>query len=93
VLVSAVGMFGDGGGWGIPLPTFTLTVTLGGIAVKPGVVDGRIEIREYLDVTLSFDHDVIDGAPAARFTQRFKELIETGYGLIETHPTQEATHA
>jgi pyruvate/2-oxoglutarate dehydrogenase complex dihydrolipoamide acyltransferase (E2) component len=93
VMVSAVGMFGSGGGWGIPMPTFTLTVTLGGIAVKPGVVDGRIEIREYLDVTLSFDHDVIDGAPAARFTQRFRELIETGYGLIETHPTQEANHA
>ena len=93
VLVSAVGMFGHGGGWGIPMPTFTLTVTLGGIAGKPGVVDGRIEIREYLDVTLSFDHDVIDGAPAARFTQRFKELIETSYGLMETYSPQEATHA
>jgi hypothetical protein len=23
----------------------------------------------------------VDGAPAARFTERFKELIETGYGL------------
>src|SRR4030067_3246307 len=28
VLVSAGGMFGSGGGWGLPLPTFTLTVTL-----------------------------------------------------------------
>ena len=93
VLVTAVGMFGEGGGWGIPLPTFTLTVTLGGIAVKPGVVDGRVEIREYLDVTLSFDHDVIDGAPAARFTRRFKELVEAGYGLVETHPTLEEIHA
>lgn len=27
-------------------------------------------------VTVSFDHDVIDGAPAARFTQRLKELME-----------------
>jgi pyruvate/2-oxoglutarate dehydrogenase complex dihydrolipoamide acyltransferase (E2) component len=47
-------------------------------------VDGQIEIRERLSMTVSFDHDIIDGAPAARFTQRFKELIETGYGLIES---------
>lgn len=83
VLVTAVGMFGKGGGWGIPMPNFTLTVTLGGIAEKPGVVEGRIEIREYLSVTISFDHDIVDGAPAARFTQQFRELIESGYGLID----------
>jgi pyruvate/2-oxoglutarate dehydrogenase complex dihydrolipoamide acyltransferase (E2) component len=81
VLVTAVGMFGKGSGWGIPMPNFTLTVTLGGIAEKPGVVEGRIETREYLCVTLSFDHDIIDGAPAARFTHQFRELVESGYGL------------
>jgi len=48
------------------MANFSLTVTLGGIVEKPGVVDGRIEIREYLCVTVSFDHDIIDGAPAAR---------------------------
>ncbi|HZC07286.1 MAG TPA: 2-oxo acid dehydrogenase subunit E2 [Ktedonobacterales bacterium] len=81
--LTAVGMFGDGGGWGIPLSYHTLDVTLGGIAQKPGVVAGRIAIREYLCVTLSFDHDVIDGAPAARFVSRLRELIESGYGLRE----------
>ena len=83
VLLTAVGMFGEGGGWGIPLVPYTLGVTLGGIAEKPGVVDGRIEIREYLSVTVSFDHDIVDGAPAARFAERFKDLIEQGYGLVE----------
>jgi hypothetical protein len=34
-------------------------------------------------MTLLFDHDIVDGAPAARFTQRLKELIESGYGLEE----------
>jgi pyruvate/2-oxoglutarate dehydrogenase complex dihydrolipoamide acyltransferase (E2) component len=82
VLLTAVGMFGEGGGWGIPLAPYTLNVTLGGIAEKPGVVDGRIEIREYLSLTVSFDHDIVDGAPAARFTERLKELIESGYGLM-----------
>jgi pyruvate/2-oxoglutarate dehydrogenase complex dihydrolipoamide acyltransferase (E2) component len=84
VCLSAVGMFGKGAGWGIPINEHTLDLTLGGIAEKPTVVDGQIAIREYLCVTLSFDHDLIDGAPAARFTQRLKELIESGYGLAES---------
>jgi pyruvate/2-oxoglutarate dehydrogenase complex dihydrolipoamide acyltransferase (E2) component len=83
VLVTAVGMFGSGAGWGIPAASFSLTVTLGGIAKKPGVVADQIAIREYLHVTLSFDHDIIDGAPAARFAEEFRTLIEIGYGLVD----------
>ena len=45
------------------------------------MIDGRIEPREILDLTVTYDHDVIDGAPAARFTQRLVELIEGGVGL------------
>ena len=74
---------GKGGGWGITLPYHTLDVTVGGIAEKPGVVGEKIAIREYLDVTVSFDHDVIDGAPAARFVTRLNALIEQGYGLLD----------
>jgi pyruvate/2-oxoglutarate dehydrogenase complex dihydrolipoamide acyltransferase (E2) component len=81
VLVTSVGMFGSGSGWGIPVTNHTLQLTLGGIAPKPGIVEDRIAIREVLSVTISFDHDIVDGAPAARFTQRLKELIESGYGL------------
>jgi pyruvate/2-oxoglutarate dehydrogenase complex dihydrolipoamide acyltransferase (E2) component len=36
-----------------------------------------------LDLTVAFDHDVVDGAPAARFVKRLVELIESGYGLEE----------
>jgi hypothetical protein len=79
VLVTSVGMFGMGSGWGIPVPNHTLQLTLGGIAEKPGVVEGRIEVRKFLSVTVSFDHDLVDGAPAARFMQRLKELVERGY--------------
>ncbi len=79
--LTAVGMFGRGGGWAIPLDYHTLDVAVGGIAEKPGVIDGQIAIRSYLDMTLSFDHDIVDGAPAARFVSRLRELIESGYGL------------
>jgi 2-oxoacid dehydrogenases acyltransferase (catalytic domain) len=83
ISMTAVGMFATGGFWGIPVPNHTLQVTLGGIAEKPGVVDGQVKIREYLSVTVSIDHDVIDGGPAARFAQRLKELIEGGDELSE----------
>lgn len=45
------------------------------------MVEGRIEPREILNLTVLFDHNVIDGAPATRFTRRLVELIESGYGL------------
>jgi pyruvate/2-oxoglutarate dehydrogenase complex dihydrolipoamide acyltransferase (E2) component len=78
VAVTSVGMFGSGGGWGISTPNHTLSIVVGGIAERPTVVEGRIEIRELLSLTIAFDHDVIDGAPAARFGQRLKELVEGG---------------
>ena len=78
VIVTSVGMmFGKSAGWGIIfLPHHTLGVTVGGLAQKPGIYEGQITIREYLSLTLSFDHDIVDGAPAARFAKDFKELLE-----------------
>ncbi len=59
----------------------TLGIVVGGIAERPALVDGKVEAHEYLCVTLDFDHDLIDGAPAARFTQQLCDLIESGSGL------------
>lgn len=81
VTVTSIGMFGAGAGWGIPLAGHTLCVTVGGLVSRPAIVDGQLREKEYLCLTLTFDHDIIDGAPAARFIQRFKELIESGSGL------------
>ena len=81
VMVTAIGMFGKGSAWGIPMTVYTLCLTLGGISEKPGVVQGKIEVREYLSLTVSVDHDIVDGAPLARFMARLKELVESAYGL------------
>ncbi len=89
VLVTSVGMFGTGGGWGIPVPNHSLQLTLGGISEKPGVVNHRVEVRKYLSVTVSFDHDLIDGAPAARFIQRLKKLVESAAGICTQAPFDE----
>ena len=34
--------------------------------------------REILDITASFDHEIVDGAPAARFMKQYAELVEDG---------------
>jgi hypothetical protein len=81
--VTAIGMFGHSSGWGLSTGWHTLILVVGGIARKPAVVEGRIEPREILNLTVGFDHDVVDGAPAARFVGRLLELIESGYGLSE----------
>ena len=82
--ITAVGMCGEGqGGWGLAPLTHGLNLIVGGISRKPAVIEDRIEPREILNLTVLFDHDIIDGAPAARFTRRLVELIESGYGLAE----------
>jgi hypothetical protein len=82
--ISSVGMFGKGqGGWGIFTGSHVLDLIVGSMAWKPAVVEGRIEPRQILNLTVVFDHDVIDGAPATRFARRLLELIEGGYGLYE----------
>jgi pyruvate/2-oxoglutarate dehydrogenase complex dihydrolipoamide acyltransferase (E2) component len=80
--ITSVGMFGeDHSGWGLTPSAQSLALVVGSIAWKPTVVEGRIEPREVLNLTVIFNHDVIDGAPATRFTRRLVELIESGYGL------------
>ncbi|HWA19541.1 MAG TPA: 2-oxo acid dehydrogenase subunit E2 [Devosia sp.] len=81
--ISAIGMFGKGGGWGLPFTTGT-QLTLGGISRKPVVVGDTIAIREILDMTVSFDHALVDGGNAARFVSRLRELIESANGLGST---------
>jgi pyruvate/2-oxoglutarate dehydrogenase complex dihydrolipoamide acyltransferase (E2) component len=88
--ITAVGMFGEGlSGWGMgELSSYSLGLLVGSIAWKPAVIEGRIEPRQILNLTVVFDHDVIVGAPAARFTRRLVELIENGYGLEQILPTE-----
>lgn len=81
-VITSVGMFGQGGGWALGLLAFhTLGLTVGGIVERPAFVGGQVVPREFLCLSASFNHDVVDGAPAVRFLKRFKELIECAAGL------------
>jgi pyruvate dehydrogenase E2 component (dihydrolipoamide acetyltransferase) len=49
---------------------------LGRIVPKQVVYRGEVAIRHMMMLSLAFDHRLTDGAPAARFLQRVKQLIE-----------------
>lgn len=76
--VTAVGMFGAGPAWLVPLTNATVTVAVGTLVDRPVLIDDRVELREHLCLTISFDHDIVDGAPAARFAARFGEMLASG---------------
>jgi pyruvate dehydrogenase E2 component (dihydrolipoamide acetyltransferase) len=64
----------------LPVINYPECAVLGvGAIVKRAVVIGDgIAIRPMLTLTLAFDHRLVDGAPAARFLQRVKHLVEEG---------------
>lgn len=55
---------------------------VGGTVKKPAVVGGSVEIREFVSFTASFNHDLIDGAPAARFITELRRMVERDYGEL-----------
>ncbi|MCW2540039.1 MAG: hypothetical protein JWN95_1764 [Frankiales bacterium] len=76
VQVTALGMFANGGGFAIAPPSLaSLSVVVGGISPSLVNVDGRTETIELLDLTVSIDHNVVDGAPATRFAAELRQIL------------------
>ncbi|MCC9089355.1 dihydrolipoamide acetyltransferase family protein [Bacillus pumilus] len=55
---------------------------VGRIQEKPVVIDGEIQVRSMMGVSLSFDHRVVDGAPAAAFLTDLKKVLEQPFELL-----------
>jgi hypothetical protein len=41
------------------------------------------DVREFVCLTVSADHQIVDGAPLARFVRELRQLLEAGAGLAE----------
>ncbi|WP_174614560.1 dihydrolipoamide acetyltransferase family protein [Virgibacillus ihumii] len=80
--ISNLGMYAIDGFTPIINPPETAILGVGRIVEKPVVVDGSVEVRSMMVLSLSFDHRVIDGAPAAAFLTELKERLENPYGLL-----------
>lgn len=51
-------------------------VAINRIVARPVVRDGTVQVRQVMNLSSSFDHRVIDGAVAAAFIQRVRQLLE-----------------
>jgi pyruvate dehydrogenase E2 component (dihydrolipoamide acetyltransferase) len=55
---------------------------VGQIAEKPVVRDGQIIARPMMALSLTFDHRLVDGAGAAAFLGRVRQILENPYLVL-----------
>ncbi len=63
-------------------PPESAILGVGRIIKKPVVHNDEIAIRHMLTLSLTFDHRIIDGAPAAQFSQTVSQYIQNPYLLL-----------
>jgi pyruvate dehydrogenase E2 component (dihydrolipoamide acetyltransferase) len=80
--ITNLGAYGVDGFTPIVNPPETAILGVGRIADKAVVVDGAVQARTMCTLSLSFDHRVVDGSPAAAFLARLAELLERPYALL-----------
>jgi len=76
--ISNLGAFGADAFTPIVNPPQCAILGVGRMLDKPLAVDGRVEIRPTMWLSLTFDHRIVDGAPAARFLQALAERLAAG---------------
>ena len=74
--ISNLGMFGIDSFTAIINPPDACILAVGGIAQEPVIKNGQIVPGNVMNVTLSCDHRVVDGATGAAFLQTLKTLLE-----------------
>jgi pyruvate/2-oxoglutarate dehydrogenase complex dihydrolipoamide acyltransferase (E2) component len=84
VFVTSVSMFSNVPGYIIPYigGPKAVSFAIGSTGRKPVVAGDEIRIREMINVTAIFNHDLINGAVAARFLNRFRNCLEKSYGAL-----------
>jgi len=75
--ITNLGMYGVDVFIPIINPPETAILGVGRVTEKPVVVNGQIAIKPVMQLSLSFDHRIVDGAPAAKFLQRVKKILES----------------
>ncbi|MBX7083955.1 MAG: 2-oxo acid dehydrogenase subunit E2 [Nannocystaceae bacterium] len=77
-LVTSVGKFAAVPGFGFALMTGprAATFAIGTVSPRPWLHDGAIAVRSILGFAMIINHDLVDGAPAARFAVTLQQLVE-----------------
>jgi pyruvate dehydrogenase E2 component (dihydrolipoamide acetyltransferase) len=74
--ITNIGMYGIETFIPIINPPETAILGVGAIIERPVFMDGKIQVKPVVRLTLSFDHRVVNGAPAAKFMQELKKVLE-----------------
>ena len=80
--ISNLGMFEIDEFVAIINPPESAILAVGKIDKVPVVRNEEIVIRPVMTLSLTYDHRVVDGAPAAQFLQRVKKIMENPYLLL-----------
>ncbi len=80
--ITNLGNFGIDAFTPIINPPESAILGVGRILKKPVVHDDEIVVRSMLTLSLTFDHRVVDGAPAAQFLQTVSSYIQDPYLLL-----------
>ncbi len=75
--ITNLGMYGVDVFIPIINPPETAILGVGRIAEKLTLVDNQVKIKPVMQLSLSYDHRIVDGAPAAQFLQKVKQVLET----------------
>jgi pyruvate dehydrogenase E2 component (dihydrolipoamide acetyltransferase) len=75
--ISNLGMMGIKEFTAIINPPEAAIIAVGGANPTAVVREGEIVVRNIMNVTMSCDHRVVDGATGARFLQTFKQMLES----------------
>ena len=81
VMVTSLSMLGRTRGWFVHRTVHPVSFGIGAVSRKPWAVGNEVAVRDILQMTVLLDHDVIDGAPMARFINDRVQRIEQGYGI------------
>ena len=80
--ISNLGMFGVDQFTAIINPPEAAILAVGRVKDTPVAVDGKVEIKDMMSITLSSDHRLIDGAVAGRFLSHLREILEQPLELL-----------
>lgn len=80
--VSNLGMFGVRDFYAIVNPPQAAIIAVGAIEPRPVVRAGEIVVRDIMYLSISADHRILYGAPAAEFLRDLKDLLENPYNLL-----------
>lgn len=76
ITLSNLGMLGVEAGTPLVTAPQATVVFAGAIVEKPLAVDGKVDLRPALTLSIGYDHRVLDGATASRFTTALKRRLE-----------------